>query len=119
MLVVGPYAWRRKLDQMVVEIAKIEALAATRPFDAALNFDASLPEPFFPSRKVLGRYGEGKMQVATPIMRRDHTAGQLHGFPSATAAKQDQDITAANVEGAEAFVGSEAREAEKALIEMR
>jgi len=115
-LIVGPYAGRRKLDEMIVRIAKIDTFTAERPLDAALDGNAGFAETLFPCRKFARRNGEGKMQVTAPAVRRDHTAGQLHGFHGAVAAKQDQDAMPANVEGAEAFVGSKAWEAKKALV---
>lgn len=116
---VGPNAGRGELDQMFVGIAEIKALPATVPFDSAFYRDAGFAEPFFPGTKVLRRYGEGKMQMAAPVMWRDHSAGHFHRFQSATAAKQNQDVVPANVEGAEAIVGCEAGKAEKTFVKSR
>src|SRR5580704_13861016 len=98
MLIAGPDAGRGKFHQMIVGIAEIEALAATRPFHAALDFDPSLAEPLLPSAKVFRRNGEGEMQVAAAAMRRNHTAGQRHRFRSAAATEKDQDVASSNVE---------------------
>src|ERR1700680_3464512 len=100
-LIDGPDAGRGKFHQMTVGIAEVKALAATRPFHAALDFDAGLAEPLLPSAKILRRNGEGEMQLSAAAMRRNHAVGQHHRFRSAAATEQDQDVASGNVEGAE------------------
>ena len=58
-LVDGPGARGGKFNEVVIRIAEIEAFSSARPFDAALDFYASLAEPLLPGAKVFCRNGEG------------------------------------------------------------
>lgn len=66
-----PDARGQEFDQVSIGVTKIEAPAATGPFDAALDRDARFLEPGFPGGQVSTVDGEAKIAVSpgTPVRR--------------------------------------------------
>ena len=87
-LIPRPQSGRRQLEKMPVRIAEIDALAAARPFGAAFDGDVLDLEPLLPSRKLIGRDRKGDMHRPVAVMRRDGTAGKLHGLERAAAQEE-------------------------------
>src|SRR5712692_1838472 len=112
-----PEARGRELQQVSVGIAEIDAVATARPVGAAFDGDATLAEPAFPRRQLVGGDRKRQVQRSVAIVRRDRAAGQVHGLERGAAAKQQQHALAADIVGAKARIAGQGRELEHPLVE--
>ena len=108
----------RKFDEVIVQIAEIQALAAKIPADAALDGDARLRQPPLPGGKILFANREGKMERAASAMRRDEAARGYHRSKRPSAPKQQEHAAGGYVKRAKTFVGCHAAKTKEAFVEM-
>jgi hypothetical protein len=118
MLVVRPSPGRRKLDEVIVQIAKIQALAAKIPADAALDGDARLGQPPLPSGKILLANCEGKMERTASAMRRDNATSGYHRDKRPSAPKQQEHAVGGYVKRTKTFIGNHAAKTKEPFVEM-
>jgi len=91
-----PHAGSCELEEIIVRIAEINAGAAARPADTALDLDPLGVESFFPGAKVFRQDRERKVQRAAAVVRSKLSEGQLCDTVRCASLEQEQNASPAN-----------------------
>jgi hypothetical protein len=105
---------------MTVGIAKIEAGAAARPFHLSFDQDAVGLQTLSPRVQLGGGNGEGEVNPATAVVRRDRASGKDGRLCRRALAKQEQDLPAWYIQRPKRrarYISDERSESKDALIE--
>ena len=96
---------------------EIQTGATASPGDAAFDRDVFCFEVGRPGFQIIGGDGEGEMQRAVAVMRRDRAVRHMARLRRAMATEQQQHASAGHAERAHAVVVHETREPHQILVE--